>query len=46
MAMNEKEKQVIRWLAHGEVGFSSKAMAMWLAFDTISREPALSPARS
>lgn len=43
MAMNAKEKQVIHWLAHGEVGFSSKAMAMWLAFDTVPREPHCHP---
>ena len=30
--MNTTEKQVIDWLANGEIGVSSKCMAMWLAF--------------
>ena len=30
--MDETEQQVIDWLANGEVGISSKAMAMWLTF--------------
>lgn len=30
--MNETQMQVIDWLANGEVGVSSKSMAMWLAF--------------
>lgn len=30
--MNDTHKQVIRWLAKGDVGESSRCMAMWLAF--------------
>jgi len=30
--MTETQKQVIKWLATGRVGASSKCMAMWLAF--------------
>lgn len=30
--MDLTQKQVIRWLATGRVGMSSKCMAMWLAF--------------
>lgn len=30
--MDTTEQQVIDWLANGEVGISSKCMAMWLAF--------------
>ena len=30
--MDETQKQVIKWLAHGDVGLSSQCMAMWLAF--------------
>lgn len=30
--MTETQKQVVSWLAGGEVGASSKCMAMWLAF--------------
>lgn len=30
--MTETENQVIDWLAHGEVGASSRCMAMWLGF--------------
>lgn len=30
--MDKTEQQVIDWLANGEVGVSSKCMAMWLAF--------------
>lgn len=31
--MDLTQRQVIRWLATGSVGLSSKCMAMWLAFD-------------
>ena len=30
--MTETQKQVVKWLATGRVGMSSKCMAMWLAF--------------
>ncbi len=30
--MDETQKQVVKWLATGRVGSSSKCMAMWLAF--------------
>jgi len=30
--MTETQKQVVKWLATGRVGSSSKCMAMWLAF--------------
>jgi hypothetical protein len=30
--MTETQKQVVKWLATGHVGTSSKCMAMWLAF--------------
>lgn len=30
--MDETQKQVAKWLAIGEVGMSSKCMALWLAF--------------
>lgn len=30
--MDTTQKQVIDWLANGQVGASSKCMAMWLAF--------------
>jgi hypothetical protein len=30
--MTETQKQVVKWLATGRVGLSSKCMAMWLAF--------------
>ena len=30
--MTETQKQVVKWLATGHVGSSSKCMAMWLAF--------------
>ena len=30
--MTETQQQVIKWLASGRVGSSSKCMAMWLAF--------------
>jgi len=36
--MSETTTQVIRWLAFGRVGMSSKCMAMWLAFGE-SAEP-------
>ncbi len=32
--MSEAHPNVIRWLAEGSVGASSKTMAMWLAFAT------------
>ena len=31
--MDETQKAIIDWLATGEVGMSSKQMAMWLAFE-------------
>lgn len=34
--MDETQKQVIKWLATGSVGMSSKCMAMWLAFGEIT----------
>lgn len=30
--MNDAQQRTIRWLANGETGTSSKAMAFWLAF--------------
>ena len=30
--MDEAQQQVVKWLATGRVGLSSKCMAMWLAF--------------
>lgn len=30
--MDETQQQVIDWLANGEIGVSSRCMAMWLAF--------------
>jgi hypothetical protein len=36
--MTETQTKVIQWLARGEVGTSSKCMAMWLAFGEIVPE--------
>ena len=36
--MDTTERQVIDWLANGEVGMSSKCMAMWLAFGKRTRD--------
>lgn len=36
--MKLEQQQVIDWLANGEVGVSSKCMAMWLAFGTRTRD--------
>ena len=30
--MTDTQKQVVNWLATGQVGLSSKCLAMWLAF--------------
>lgn len=32
------EEQVLDWLANGEVGESSRCMAMWLAFGKLARD--------
>ena len=36
--MEAPVQQVARWLARGEVGLSSKCMAMWLAFGEKTKE--------
>jgi hypothetical protein len=37
--MNETQQQVLKWLARGEVGLSSKCMALWLAFGELTKDP-------
>ncbi len=36
--MTKTQEQVLDWLANGEVGESSRCMAMWLAFGRHTRE--------
>ena len=37
--MDATQEAVVAWLANGEVGASSKCMAMWLAFGQRTRDP-------
>ncbi len=36
--MNATQKQVIKWLAHGNTGASSKCMAFYLAFGEVATD--------
>jgi len=36
--MTSAQTRTLEWLANGKVGLSSKTMAMWLAFDILTRE--------